>query len=66
MFFERHRNHKRHIQYIPTIKGAVGTLVNPEHTQSVFDIEDGLRYHEATRPAVEYVRDVAATGVWNG
>jgi hypothetical protein len=32
MFFDRHRNHKSHLQYLPTIKGALGMLVNPEHT----------------------------------
>ncbi len=57
MFFERHRNHKKHIQYLPTIKGALGMLVSPEHTSSVFDIEDGLRHHEATQLAMEFVRD---------
>ena len=56
MFFERHRNHKSHVHYLSAVKGTIGMLALPEHTESVFDIEDGFRHHEATRLAVEHVR----------
>lgn len=35
--------------YLSLIKGSIGILVNPEHTDSVFDIEDGLRQLAVTR-----------------
>ena len=46
---------KSHIHYVTFLKGALGLLTNPEHTESVFDIEDGLRDVEATSLAMEYV-----------
>ena len=56
MFFERHRSHKSHFHYLSTVKGALGMLRNPEGTQAVFDIEDGMRHLDATRLALEHVK----------
>jgi ubiquinone biosynthesis protein Coq4 len=36
----RHRRHQIH--YLRTLSGVVGMIRNPEATESVFDIEDGL------------------------
>lgn len=55
MLFGKHRRHG-HIHYFTMLKGVVGMLRDPEHTESVFDIEDGLAHIEATRLAMEYVR----------
>ena len=44
------------IHYFTTLKGVVGMLRDPKHTESVFDIEDGLRDIEATSLAMEHVR----------
>lgn len=48
--------HRSHIRYLATLKGAIGMLRDPEHTESVFDIEDGLRGIEASRLIVDYAR----------
>lgn len=51
------------IRWFTTLKGVLGMLRNPEHTESVFDIEDGLRDGEAYRRALTFLRsqpDVAA------
>lgn len=55
MLFGKHKRHG-HIHYFTTLKGVVGMLRDPEHTESVFDIEDGLAHIEATRLAMKYVR----------
>jgi ubiquinone biosynthesis protein Coq4 len=49
-------SHKSQVRYLTTLKGMIGMLRSPEHTESVFDIEDGLRDIEATRLALEHVR----------
>jgi ubiquinone biosynthesis protein Coq4 len=46
---------RKYLSYLTTLKGAVGLLRDPYHTESVFDIEDGLRGIEATRQAVAFV-----------
>ena len=56
MLFGNRRRRKSQIRYLTTLKGAVGMLRDPNHTESVFDIEDGLRHIEATRLAMEHVR----------
>ena len=51
----RRRNHdhkKDQVHYLTTLKGVVGMLRNPEGTESVFDIEDGLRDIRATEGVV--------------
>ncbi len=55
MLFGNRRRRKNRIHYFTTLKGAVGMLRDPNHTESVFDIEDGLRDIEATRLAMEHV-----------
>lgn len=49
-------DHRHHIHYLETLKGLTKMLRNPGATESVFDIEDGLRDIEATRLFLEYVR----------
>jgi ubiquinone biosynthesis protein Coq4 len=51
------RQAHEHIQYLTTLRGVLGMLRNPEGTESVFDIEDGLRGIRATRGVVERVRE---------
>lgn len=62
-FFGKKQNdsHRSHIHYFTTLKGVVGMLRNPEHTDSVFDIEDGLRHIEAYELVLAHVK--AAPGV---
>jgi len=45
-----------HVHYLQTLKGVLGMLRNPEGTESVFDIEDGLRDIQAATSVVEKVR----------
>jgi ubiquinone biosynthesis protein COQ4 len=49
-------SHRNQIQYLETIRGLVTMIRDPGHTESVFDIEDGLQDLEAYALAVEYVR----------
>ncbi len=55
MLFGNRRRRESRIHYLTTLKGAVGMLRDPHHTESVFDIEDGLRDIEATWLAMEHV-----------
>jgi len=43
------------LDLIKELKGVFGMLQNPEATESVFDIEDGLRKAEATKLSIEYI-----------
>jgi ubiquinone biosynthesis protein Coq4 len=45
---DRHRKHHSHPSYLTFLKGSIGMMLNPEGTQSVFDIEDGLVKSEST------------------
>ncbi|MEM1280118.1 MAG: hypothetical protein AAGG53_08920, partial [Cyanobacteria bacterium P01_H01_bin.152] len=38
------------------IRGAIALVVDPHQTQSVYDVEDGLRHRQATTLAVEFVK----------
>ncbi|MEO0481207.1 MAG: Coq4 family protein [Planctomycetota bacterium] len=58
MLFKRHHNQ---LHYFHTLKGVLGMLRNPEHTESVFDIEDGLKDIEATQEMVRYLKECRAT-----
>lgn len=49
-------SHRNQIHYLETLKGILTLARNPQATESVFDIEDGLRDIEATRLALEHVR----------
>ena len=47
--------HHHHIHYFTALKGITGMLRDPEHTDSVFDIEDGLRDTEAYDLALAHI-----------
>lgn len=50
------------VELFNTIKGFVSIIKNPNKTESVFDIEDGLLHTTATQLSVEYVKqDLAVT-----
>lgn len=53
----RRDHHEDHVHYLTTLRGVIGMLRNPEGTESVFDIEDGLK---DTRAADGVVRRVGA------
>ena len=53
-------NHKSHIHYLKTLKGMVGMMRDPYHTESVFDIEDGLRDAEAYEFSLDKIREQPA------
>lgn len=55
--FGRHDNQ---LHLFQTLKGVVGMLRDPEHTESVFDIEDGLRDVAATEAMVAHLRQQPA------
>lgn len=54
--FGKKKSHSSHIHYYTTLKGMLGMLRDPGHTESVFDIEDGLKDIEATKHYVAYAR----------
>lgn len=57
-------DHRQHIHYLETLKGIASMLRDPGSTQSVFDIEDGLRDIEAAELFLRYVRrDPAMVGM---
>ncbi|AFY75437.1 uncharacterized protein involved in ubiquinone biosynthesis (plasmid) [Synechococcus sp. PCC 7502] len=47
---------KLNIDFLSTIKGAISLFRDPTQTDSVYDIEDGLRQTKATELAVEFVK----------
>lgn len=51
-------SHKPHVHLLRTMKGVIGMLRDPHHTESVFDIEDGLRHIEASALSAEHVRSL--------
>jgi ubiquinone biosynthesis protein COQ4 len=53
--------HRHQVHYFTTLKGITGMLRNPEHTESVFDIEDGLRDTEAYALALQHIVKHPAT-----
>jgi len=56
MRFGSRHDHGSQLNYITTLKGIIKLARNPEATDSVFDIEDGLRGITATQAAVDYTR----------
>ncbi len=48
--------HSLNLEFLSTIKGAVSLLRDPSATESVYDVEDGLRHTKATLLSVEYVK----------
>ncbi len=49
-------NLRQNLDYLSTLKGVVTLLRDPAQTESVYDVEDGLRHTKATELAVEYVK----------
>lgn len=37
-----------HSSYITLMKGSLGIMINPNNTETVFNIEDGLRNSESS------------------
>lgn len=64
---KRNHDHKKdQVHYLTTLKGVIGMLRNPEGTESVFDIEDGLKDIRATEGVVQRVQqDDAVTELMN-
>ena len=52
----RRDHHEDHVHYLTTLRGVLGMLRNPEGTESVFDIEDGLKDTRAADGVVTRVR----------
>lgn len=50
----RHPKQHVHSSYLNLVKGSVGIMINPENTDTVFDIEDGLRKSESTRELLRF------------
>jgi len=48
-------HHKDQVHYLTTLRGVLGMLRNPEGTESVFDIEDGLKDTRAAEGVVARV-----------
>ena len=59
MFNKLRKKKHGHIHYFRTLAGVVGMLRDSENTESVFDIEEGLRHTEASRLAAEYLMSIA-------
>ena len=49
-------NLRQNLDFLSTLKGVVTLLRDPAQTDSVYDVEDGLRHTKATKLAVEYVK----------
>ena len=49
-------NLRQNLDFLSTLKGVVTLLRDPTQTESVYDVEDGLRHTKATELAVEYVK----------
>ena len=49
-------NLRQNLDFLSTLKGVVTLLRDPAQTDSVYDVEDGLRHTKATELAVEYVK----------
>jgi ubiquinone biosynthesis protein COQ4 len=45
-----------HLDFLLAIKGAISLFRDPTQTESVYDIEDGLRNTKATQLALEFVK----------
>jgi ubiquinone biosynthesis protein COQ4 len=45
-----------HLDFLVAIKGAISLFRDPTKTESVYDIEDGLRNTKATQLALEFVK----------
>ncbi len=45
-----------HLEFLQAMKGVISLFRDPTKTESVYDIEDGLRNTKATQLAVEFVK----------
>ncbi len=50
------KNRALNLDFLQTIKGAIALFRDPTHTDSVYDIEDGLSKTKATEQAIAYVK----------
>lgn len=53
-FLDRHTNQHKHMAYLTFAKGGLGLMLDPFHTASVFDIEDGLRHGKAQEESFSF------------
>jgi len=44
------------LDLLGVIRGAIALVIDPSKTESVYDVEDGLRHRRATTLAVEFVK----------
>lgn len=44
------------LEFLKAVKGFVSIVRDPSHTESVFDIVDGMRHTEASKLAIEYIK----------
>ncbi len=49
-------NLRQNLDFLSTLKGVVTLLRDPTQTESVYDVEDGLRNTKATELAIEFVK----------
>ena len=58
MFFNGLKEKKHHhLHYLRTLQGVLGMLRDSSHTESVFDIEEGLRDTEASELAAKFAME---------
>lgn len=50
------KNRALNLDFLQTLKGAIALFRDPTHTDSVYDIEDGLSKTKATEQAIKYVK----------
>ncbi|MHC5065114.1 MAG: Coq4 family protein [Planctomycetota bacterium] len=55
--FGKKKKHSSEVHYFKTLKGMIGMIRDPERTESVFDIEDGLKNIEATKVYLAKVKE---------
>ena len=53
-FIHRHQNTHSHPSYLAFLKGSLGMMFNPEGTQSVFEMEDGLLKSKSTEELLRF------------
>lgn len=50
------KNLRQNLDFLATLKGVVSLLRDPGKTESVYDVEDGLRHLQATELAIEFLK----------
>lgn len=51
---------RSHLEFLQTLKGIVSLFQNPTNTNSVFDIEDGMRHSQAMQVALAFLKSKPA------